>query len=251
MKSSTVETPTQDLTAWVIGATRAQRIPALVTEYTIRRQQPRPCVIYHTWPLVQPEPKTEKNRARTGFSFVRHYAPDIIREDRAVYLDSDMLVLAPWGDLADFDLRGACVAVPPHQCAVVVYDLPKCRKAWTLEGLFDALDNGRAAYADVMTFRFLAEGDQIVRDLPPVWNSCDRKDEHTKLLHYTNMRRQPWLAEGHPLQDFWVKTLIAAVNAGILTWEDVEEDIVKGHIRATLMRDVRRVEGLVAAAGGA
>lgn len=228
---------------FIIGATRAQRVPALVTESTVHRHKQEAVTVRHTWGQQQPEPTKEKNRARTGFSFVRMYAPQVCLTPRTVYLDSDQLILKPWGPLAHFDLRGAMLGVPETQCAVVVYDTEACRRRWQLQELFEAMDSGRIRYEDVMNFKFLDDEGEVVRDLPATWNSCDKMTDATCLLHYTNMRKQPWLVDGHALNDFWVKALLDAIEAGPLSLADVQQDIVSGYLRPTLMRDLARVSG--------
>jgi hypothetical protein len=238
--------------SFIIGATRAQRVPALVTEHTIHLWKPCPVKVIHTWDRTQPEPLNPRNKARTGFSFVRFYGPHLLDgslefpfSDRMVYLDSDQLILQSWYSLAFFDLRGAMVGVPRAQCAVVVYDTERCQDRWKLLQLFEAMDTKKMRYEDVMRFAFLADDEEILRELPDDWNSCDRmKEGQTCLLHYTDMRRQPWVAEGHPLQDFWIHHLLDAVSAGRLSMDDVAQDVGAGYLRPTLLRDMKRVEGL-------
>lgn len=226
---------------FIIGATRKQRVPALVTEATVHRHKREAVAIVHTWKMDQPEPQRAANKARTGFSFVRMFAPQICHTPRTVYLDSDQLILKPWAPLAHFDLRGAMVGVTETQCAVVVYDTPKCLERWKLPELFKAMDGGQLRYEHVMRFAFLEDEAEIVRDIPSHWNHCDRKDPTTHLLHYTDMRRQPWVAEGHPLNDFWVEHLLEAIERGPLSLGDVQQDISAGYLRPTLMRDIARL----------
>lgn len=39
--------------------------------------------------------------------------------------------------------------------------------------------------------------------IPAAWNHEDRLYKNTKLLHFTDIDRQPWRQDGHPLQDVW------------------------------------------------
>jgi hypothetical protein len=51
--------------------------------------------------------------------------------------------------------------------------------------------------------RFQDIPDQMIGELPKVWNTLDEMDAHTKLIHYTN--GGPWFAQyhNHPHANVW------------------------------------------------
>jgi hypothetical protein len=70
--------------------------------------------------------------------------------------------------------------------------------------------------------------------LDPNWNVFDRCDEHTKLIHYTNLLSQPWKFPGHPHGELWFQYFRDALASGGLSDEEVTKASTRGYARPTI-----------------
>ncbi len=221
----------------VIGAGRPNKLPALVCEYTIRKHCPDAEVV-HTYdrPFLD---GTSRRRHRdrweepcgwldagtplgTMFSFARHMVPEICgHEGRAIYLDADMILFASVQELWDMPMGGAWVLRVPGQFAVAVldcealepYPIRRLLREFSLPALQQAKHLPR---------------ERVATSIPPQWNHTDRYAEGTKLLHYTNMRTQPWVEPGHRGGGQWFSALAEAVASGAISEETVREEVRDG-----------------------
>ena len=54
------------------------------------------------------------------------------------------------------------------------------------------------------------------------WNHVDLyKPGETKLLHYSDLKRQPWFQPEHPLRAMWEGELKGAIENGSISQEDL------------------------------
>jgi len=198
-----------------VGASEAQAVPALVLRESIVQNATQPVDVTMLWqvPIKIPKPKDPKNRPRTPFSFQRFAIPQLCGyHGRAIYLDSDMLVLDDISKLWRMDMGDASVLATDveHSArnAVLLIDCERAR--WNLGAIVERIDSGDVAYRGLMEdFDGLGP---ISRTIPARWNRLDEfvPVHGNSLLHFTDMRRQPWLHAGHPLESIWLKALRAA-----------------------------------------
>lgn len=194
---------------------------------------------------LHPIPKRWKQRAPTSFSFQRFLIPAACQyQGKGIYLDSDQIVLHDIRDLWDTEFpEGADVLTTGGwQSAVMLIDCESAR--WDIEELCRRLDAGEFSYSKLSNLRVPIC--TVAGALDPMWNCIDRPDPHSlcpqgaKLLHYTDMRLQPWLRKGHPVEGKWLDALHAAIRAEWITADDVMSEISKGHVRPSLALEIGR-----------
>lgn len=120
-------------------------------------------------------------------------------EGRAVVMDPDVFAVGDVCELLRRDMRGHAVLakrMPPDgrkpghwATSVMLLDCAKLRH-WRCEEDFGRLFAGERDYNDWMWLLLESEG--VVGELEPEWNSFDKLDAATKLLHNTHRRTQPW-----------------------------------------------------------
>ena len=208
-----------------ISCSAVERTPAEVLAFTIREHASRECEIYFTYEHVPKMqwPTTREARPRTNFSYHRFCVPQLCGyKGRAISMDSDMLV---FGDIAEiFDapmadgvnVLSACPIGRPHQnSSVMVLDCE--RVPWLIEEMLVRINSGRYTYGDIMRL------EKIGVKWAPVdhqWNCLDVWTPQTKLIHYTDMGRQPFLPgkeNAHPFGHLWFSArdrMLAANKAG-------------------------------------
>lgn len=229
-----------------VGATAAQTLAFKVLEYSIRKHASLSVQVFplHRAGIKIPQPKDEKNRPRTPFSFQRFLIPAVAGyQGRAIYLDSDMLVFRDIRQLWSLPFDGAQVLVTregdtkghPAQFSVMLLDCAALR--WDVRQIVKALDENDLSYEQLM-FE-MASAERVRAAIDPAWNSLERfRKRRTALLHYTDMESQPWLARHNPLNRLWTQALFEAIDAGHITELDVEEDVRSGYIRPSLLYQV-------------
>lgn len=198
-----------------VGAGRAQRLPFLVLRRSILQRTYRQCDVrsLDDCGITYRLPKDKVNRPRTPFSFQRFAIPALCGyQGRAIYLDSDMLVLDDIENLWSLRMDGAAVLATDvdHSARNAVLLIDCVRAMWDLNIVVDDLDAGRVSYRGLM--EDLEGLGPVARTIHARWNRLDEHPPDTALLHYTDMRRQPWRAPGHPLEWIWLEELEAAVR---------------------------------------
>lgn len=194
------------------------------------------------------EPSDPKNRGRTPFSFQRFAIPAVCEyQGRAVYIDSDMLVLGDMRSLAQFPLEGmqmvSAGSAPgserPPQFSVMLINCAEL--GWDVNSLVDRLDSGALTYEDLMYQMKTVE--RWAPRLPYTWNSFEVHEEGaTQLVHFTDMDTQPWLNPWHPIGALWVGYLIEAIASGAIPRSLVEEEVLKRNVRPSILEQLRRNE---------
>lgn len=215
----------------LIGAARAQKLPALVCEYSIRRQTKMDVSVLHSYAKPAPEPLSIKNRSRTGFSFVRFTLPERAGfNGMGCYLDSDMILRADIAEL--FALWQAPVTVTGNLPAVLVVD---CKAVpWKTSEILENLDEGVFSYEKLMSLNAFG---YVARTIPNCWNSLDACPEGAKILHFTDMGRQCWRVRDHrPVSALWRKELEGALSSGFISKAVLDEEIAAGYIHRDTLK---------------
>jgi hypothetical protein len=230
-----------------VGATAAQHLAVRVLEHSIRARTPMDVVVtaLDRTGITVPEAKDPKNRSRTPFSFQRFMIPAAAGyRGRALYLDSDMLVLddlrgvwsVPFGDAEVLAIKTQAKD-PTARFSVLALDCGRLR--WDVAEIVGALDAGTFTYQQLMYE--MNWGPRVTGAIDPRWNRLDSYVEgDTGLLHYTDGPRQPWVSTEHPLGYLWVRELFAAIDAGLVSVADVEQAVRAGHVRPSLLVQVRQ-----------
>lgn len=223
-----------------VGATEAQTLPCKVLEHSLRKHASMTVEIIplHHARINIPQPRDEKNRPRTPFSFQRFLIPALNKyRGRAIYLDSDMLVFAdirrlwslPLDDVellttSRSDLHSAALSVLVLNCAAL---------DWDIERIVESLNSGSVSYEQLM---FEQPTRKMRASIGTEWNSLEHFERgRTALLHYTNMDSQPWLSRSNRLNRLWMAELFEAMDCGEITIDEIEEQAALGHVRPSLV----------------
>lgn len=245
-----------------IGSGEASLVERKVLIHTLRKHTDRPLDIYvyngtHNAiekndepPVPAPLSLRVKYRSFTEFSMFRYIIPEICgREGRAIYLDSDTICLSDIGELFDTPLDGADFLSKPdaygHRgekqwgTSVMLLDCARC--SWDLDEIIDEVDRGLYGYDEFLAVgpKFLEHHPFTVGELPPHWNDFDRCESETNLVHFTDLFRQPWKAYDHPCGELWFRYFHEALEAGVLTREDVEKSRMRSYVRYDLWKGNR------------
>lgn len=146
-----------------IGISERFRVIEGMTERSIRAHTEAAVDIVHLYPAVE--------SGCTGFSDVRYQ----IR--KGIYLDCDMVVLGGIDELWSYRKEGKFVCMQDGSTEVAVID---CKHFCT---------NKREQY-------LLPK----VCSIPPEWNIEDRVTPDAKIVHFTDLKTQPWFHD-HPDPD--------------------------------------------------
>lgn len=189
-----------------------------------------------------------KYRNYTEFSNYRWMIPELCgHRGRAIFLDSDMVCLADIGELFDADM-GGCDMLAKGEAhkgdrswgmSNILFDCEKCR--FPLEDIFRDVDAGHYTNTDFqqMTPAFLTRRPYRLGPLDPAWNSFDVHDAGTKLIHYTNLRTQPWKFPGHVHEELWFHWFSDARKAGVITNQDIDKTLSRAYARQDILRPGR------------
>lgn len=237
-----------------VGCMPEQDLAYRVLEYSIHRHSSISVKVERLHDAIKqcniqvPEPVAPGNRGRTPFSFQRFAIPALRKySGRAVYVDSDMLVLRDFRSLWTFDMQGRqMLSVAPSksskrrpQFSVMLINCEKLH--WDASDIIKRLDVGEFSY-DQLMYQMVSVQNWSA-SLPETWNSLEYYDpEHTCLVHFTDMDGQPWLNPLHSLAPLWTRYLIEAVQDGAIARSLVEEEVIKGHVRPSLLIQVDRNE---------
>jgi hypothetical protein len=127
----------------------------------------------------------------TDFSCFRFAIPEANGfEGRAIYVDVDMILLKDIKELFNYPM-GAPVLIPPTGFDVILFNCEAFKNLPWWPSIEEMKKSGKKIndYG-----RLLAEHNMLGL-LSPDWNCCDGKGYdpiNTGLLHFTNMRTQPW-----------------------------------------------------------
>jgi hypothetical protein len=193
-------------------------------------------------------PLSIKYRNYTEFSNYRWLIPQLCGyEGRAIFLDSDMVCLADIGELFDADMGGCDMLAKAEAykgqsswgMSNILFDCERCR--FPLEDIFQEVDAGHYSNTDFhqMTPRFLERRPYRLGPIDPAWNSFDVCDAGTKLIHYTNLRTQPWKFPGHVHEDLWFRWFNEARRVGVISQQDVDKTLSRAYARQDILKPTR------------
>ena len=84
-------------------------------------------------------------------------------------------------------------------------------------------------------------GVAIERSVSYWWNSLELHEPgRTRLLHFTDMRDQPWLSWRNPRAEHWCAALRVAIDAGDVAAAAVAEHAARGWLRPSLVEQLAR-----------
>lgn len=217
-----------------VGSTEKELIPAKVLEYSLKRHATASVEVvpvYQAYPNI-PVPVDPGKRARTSFSFQRFILPQLCNyQGRAFYMDSDMLAFADIAEVWDLDMGNHQLVTMRSGNANYSLFLLDCASVdWNIQKIVRDLDNDVLTY-DRLVFQFcLAE--RVSEGYDNHWNDLDvYKPNVTKLIHYTDVTRQPWrFTTDHPIGHIWFAALKEAYQSGYISRELVAEHVAKGHV---------------------
>lgn len=227
-----------------VAATPAEWLPQKVLEFSIREKTQ--CKV-ELFPLYKFErdyalPKEPRNRPRTPFSFQRFLIPEICGyAGRAIYMDADMQVFKNIEDLWSIPFNGKAIqTVRPAsdgrkgQFSVMLMDCAALN--WRIDDIVCQLDKGDLTYEQLMYEMRVAPS--IGKDISSEWNTLERYENRTSLLHYTDMNIQPWISIKNPLGALWVKCLRRAIAENFITINELQREIDMRHVRPSLITQI-------------
>lgn len=184
-----------------------------------------------------------KCKMYTGFSFFRFTIPEKCNyAGRAIYLDADMVVLGDIKELFEMEMNGYnALAVTKDKIrwytSVMLLDNEKL-KHWKIAEWVALINTGLTSYQGTMCGESSGMNAGDFGPLPFYWNHFDYYDETTRLIHYTNVPRQPWKKEGHPYRGAFLQELKAALDDNTVSLADVKREIEANHIYPTVLDDM-------------
>jgi lipopolysaccharide biosynthesis glycosyltransferase len=234
-----------------VGTDRSQLLAVSVLEHSIRRHTDRSVRVSPLIDLDLPEPRDIRQGSRTNFSFARFAIPELTGHGgKGLYLDADMLVFRDIGELWDIPFEGATVVIqediPEHaavpdkpgaparrikQCSVMLIDCARAR--WNVREIVAGLD-GRYTYEQLMYDFCILPESEIRYAVPFAWNSLERFDSDTRLIHYTDMDTQPWVSPMNRLGRLWLEEVRLMLDTGALGWSELQTEVDLGYFRPSM-----------------
>jgi len=235
-----------------VGAVHSHRLLVEVLRWSILRHTRRPVEVVSIGDVIGdrlPMPERPENRPATPFSFQRFAVPMLAGwQGRAIYVDSDQLVLGDIGELLDKPMfgarllrrvaRGADGRPGLRGSSVMLMHCERLR-GWTPERIAGDLDRGRYSYRDLMLLDPIPRKGRFSRH----WNSYDLLEPgRTRLLHYTHRPTQPWLCREHPHGAPWFEALYSGLAAGEVSQDAVDHALAQGYVRPSMAWQTERRE---------
>lgn len=226
-----------------------------------------------------------RNDDLQSFTPTRFMAPELLGyQGRAVVSDPDIFALADIHELLTCDMQGAAIMCrrkprrPGWNSSVMLLDCPQLTH-WKCRANFEEMFTHERDYSDWNSLLLEPEGSIALLD--DAWNSFDELNEHTKLLHNTNRRTQPWktglpieftpgekfpaalapivhsvrhhLASlsvigeyrrhpDHKQEQLFFRLLRDSLDAGVVTREFLADEMAALHLRADALTMVDRLE---------
>lgn len=218
-----------------VGCTNSELIPYRVLKHSIKSRTKAKVEICALMDFQHMIPRDLAGNI--PFSFQRFLIPEICKyKGRAIYLDSDMLVLGDIQELWDMGALGYEVVAPGvdvgHQkvkFSVMVIDCSSC--PWDIKKIAALLRKEDVTYSQIM--HELNCVNHKLTGNARAWGRLEGVEyaEPTKLLHYTNFSRQPWKKRrDDPDALLWYKELAAAVNSGELNAFEIADQRNRGYV---------------------
>lgn len=184
--------------------------------------------------------KIDHYEGGTPFSLQRFFIPELNNhEGIAIYLDSDMLVFEDIAGLYRSHKEGVTLCscpAPPNsnrrdQYSVFTVD---CSRANWETG--EILKLAKENYKSVM-FDFSFEHNKE-KCIDWRWNSLEHYDQDTKLIHFTDMDKQPWIDNRNKNAKVWIKELKANIARGWIKKAEIELQIKDNILRPGILVDL-------------
>lgn len=225
-----------------IGCTRRELLPAKVLKYSIEKHSHISTDIKFLFQsnIAIPKIIKEENQERTPFSFQRFLIPEICNySGKAIYLDADMLVFKNIIDIWRNDFKNANVLLCKNkdhrkpQLSVMMMDCSNLK--WNIKEIVNKLNIDELTYNRLMHEFTIANYDKRIDGS---WNTIDKYNHDTSLLHYTDMAKQPWLSTSNHLGYKWMEVLFDAIDDNSITVDFIHNEIEKGHVRPSLLYQI-------------
>ena len=201
-----------------IGTEPKMRIPEKVLMYTIRKHTSRPVAFFRMLgPYWDGAPT-----GVTGFSFRRWMIPEHFdHKGFAIYLDADQIVLDDIAKLWSFknSIKSHVWCAYKGKRPLTSVLLINCAMCRTWQNIPERLKNKELSRREVMHGKWIRPKPF---DLGYGWNHVDLyKPGETKLLHYSDLKRQPWFQPDHPLRSMWEEELKGAIENRSVSQDDL------------------------------
>jgi hypothetical protein len=237
--------PVEQTVKIFVGAHQTELLPFRVLEHSIKRHTSLAVEMRTVANSLAPTPRDRLFLPYTHFSYGRFAIPRLMGyQGRAIYLDSDMLVFKDIAEIWNTPFNGAKILVEQiaessqrkgRLTAVMLLDCKALR--WDPESITERLGIDYD-YEELMSIYPLLEEGELQDRLPLGWNSLDELTEHTRLLHYTKIKTQPWVYPCHALGYLWIEEVKMMLENGVLSPRLVEEEVAKGHLRPSLLLEL-------------
>ena len=228
-----------------VGTDISQMIGAKILHYSLQTHTGMTAVFDLMQDVNPTPPRDKKNWARTEFSFRRFAIPAHAGyQGRGVYLDADMQVFQDFRELWDAPFEGATVlSAPsndPNRCAQYAMMLLDCaRLKWDVDEIIAGMDEGRYDYQELVGALCIVPPEQKRQSISSAWNSMEEFQEgQTRLVHFTDMNRQPWVSARNQNGNLWVDELMRALKDDFISQSDLDEAIKNGFARPSLARQI-------------
>lgn len=228
------------------GADRNEKVPLQVLEYSLRRHSRRPVQVTLVDNRSAPPIANITCQPYTRFSFGRFSIPEQMGyEGRAIYLDSDMVVLADIDEIDALPFGAANILIEKGSFEknetgkhAAVMALNCANLDWNLNEIVNALGK-KYSYDELMSIKPLLETGEMVEEIPNGWNELDDYVEgQTRLIHYTTIKTQPWVAAGHPFAYIWIEELRRMLADNAMDERTLREDVELGFLRPSLLLEL-------------
>ena len=223
-----------------VGCDQTQYLASRVLEYSILLHCDTAVDIQRIDNTGISPPKDPEKRARTPFSFARFKIPELCGfKGRAIYLDADMIVFDNIREVWEFPFDDYALLYSSWgsdrnpQYSVMLLNCEELQ--WDPKKLVQLLNEDGCSYDDLMYhFKFM-DRKLLGPVIPETWNSLEvYEDGQTKLLHYTDMNRQPWVANVNENASLFYSYLQAAMADGFISKGEFVQEVRKGFVSPCL-----------------
>lgn len=225
-----------------VGCSDSEKIPFQVLEYSIRSHTGSNVEVVSLKSAIDNlGADSSPLSGNTPFSLQRFLIPELNGcKGRAIYLDSDMIVKRDIREIWELDFNGCDVLYcdgssynRESQSSVMLIDCSAVN--WSISDILYRLNNCQISYQDLLS-KFIFKN--ATNGIPAEWNSLEKFDEKTALLHYTHMPTQPWVSIQNPLDYVWIEMLRSAVCNDFISKSTIAKEVEKHHVRPSLFYQI-------------
>lgn len=222
-----------------VGTDENQILPFKVMKYTIEKYATGNPKVISLADVETPDFMIQAIASRTGFSFKRFAIPKLCGfSGHAIYVDADMQVFQPIEELWDMPMKGKGLLFTQQPRATYAVLKMNCNELrWNVDQICRDLENGRWSYDELLYGFAHMDENEKAQSIPKTWNDLDNYSPgKTRLIHYTDMTRQPWIYGHNRNGTLWYNALREALETGIIAEAEVAEQINLGHVSPELPR---------------